>query len=51
VLAGAATLLLGIATEDAMAIGSALAAAVAALLLLAIGVIRTSGSTERHPDR
>ncbi|HEU4527630.1 MAG TPA: hypothetical protein VFT80_06870 [Actinomycetota bacterium] len=49
-LASAAALLIGIARDDVGPIGLSLAAAVAAIVLVWIGVVRSSGPTQRDRD-
>ncbi|HET9724011.1 MAG TPA: hypothetical protein VFR44_09240 [Actinomycetota bacterium] len=46
-LASAAALLVGIARDDGGPMGLSLAAAIAAIVLVWIGVVRTSGPTHR----
>jgi hypothetical protein len=48
VLASAASLLVGIATEGAAALAAGLVAAAGALVLLAVQVVRSSGPPQRH---
>lgn len=51
VLVAAATLLIGLVQGDARPVGASLLAAAGAVLLLWVGVVRSSGGAKSHHDR